>query len=37
LLIRPFHTGRERIDRDRWSGWRPPPRAGGRPIERRFH
>jgi membrane associated rhomboid family serine protease len=37
LLIRPFHTGRERIDRDRWSGWRPPPRAGGQPIERRFH
>jgi membrane associated rhomboid family serine protease len=35
LMIRPFHAGRERIDRDRWSGWRPPSRPG-RPLERRF-
>jgi membrane associated rhomboid family serine protease len=37
LLIRPLHAGRERIDRDRWSGWRPPPAAGGPPAPRRFH
>jgi len=37
LMIRPFHAGRERIGRHRWSGWRPPPRAGERPLERRYH
>ena len=34
LAIRPFHAGRERVGRDRWSGWRPPPRATTRPLER---
>jgi membrane associated rhomboid family serine protease len=37
LLIRPFHFGRERVDRGRWSGWRPPSRAERRPLERRWH
>jgi membrane associated rhomboid family serine protease len=36
LLIRPFHAGRERAPRGRWSGWRPPPRAQNRPVERRW-
>jgi membrane associated rhomboid family serine protease len=36
LLIRPFHAGRERASRDRWSGWRPPPRVTNRPVERRW-
>ena len=31
LLVRPLHAGRERIDRDRWSGWRPPARIAERP------
>lgn len=26
LLIRPFHSGRPRVQRDRWQGWRPPER-----------
>jgi membrane associated rhomboid family serine protease len=33
LLIRPFHAGRERISRERWSGWRPPPGAQPRPFQ----
>jgi membrane associated rhomboid family serine protease len=36
LFIRPFHFGRERIGRDRWSGWRPPSRASNRPAPRRW-
>jgi len=37
LAIRPFHAGRERVDRDRWSGWRPPSRAQTRPLDRPWH
>jgi membrane associated rhomboid family serine protease len=37
LLIRPFHAGRERLDRDRWSGWRPPSRSEARPLEGPWH
>jgi membrane associated rhomboid family serine protease len=33
LLIRPLHAGRERISRERWSGWRPPPGARPRPFQ----
>jgi membrane associated rhomboid family serine protease len=36
LLIRPFHAGRARVPQDRWSGWKPPPRASSPPFERRF-
>lgn len=31
LLIRPLIAGRDRIQRERWSGWRPPPGARPRP------
>lgn len=34
LLIRPFHAGRARVAQDRWSGWKPPPRAEGPRIDR---
>ncbi len=34
LLIRPLHAGRERISRERWSGWRPPPGAPPRGFQR---
>jgi membrane associated rhomboid family serine protease len=36
VFVRPFLAGRERIEQDRWSGWRPPERVAGRPFERRF-
>jgi membrane associated rhomboid family serine protease len=26
LLVRPFHSGRPRVELDRWQGWRPPER-----------
>jgi membrane associated rhomboid family serine protease len=32
VSVRPFHAGRERVDRDRWSGWRPPSRGPRRPL-----
>jgi membrane associated rhomboid family serine protease len=37
LLIRPFHAGRARLEQDRWSGWKPPPRASRPPLERPWH
>jgi membrane associated rhomboid family serine protease len=37
LLIRPFHAGRTRVEQDRWTGWKPPPRASRPPVERPWH
>ena len=37
LLIRPLHAGRDRIERERWSGWRPPPGSRPRPFQRYRH
>lgn len=37
VLIRPFHAGRARVEQDRWSGWKPPARPGGPPVERPWH
>ena len=34
VLIRPFRAGRERVERERWSGWRPPPGVRPQPFQR---